>query len=34
MKKHKRMYFVYEQDSSSWKLVNMQSVVENSIQNS
>lgn len=27
-KMHERMYFVYEQDSSSWKLVNMQSVVE------
>lgn len=27
-KMHERMYFVYDKDSSSWKLVNMQSVVE------
>jgi len=27
-KMHERMYFVYEQKSSGWKLVNMQSVVE------
>lgn len=27
-KMHERMYFVYENDSSSWKLVNMQSIVQ------